>query len=334
MTPEQTKTPEFSIIVPSRNRPGLVRRAVNSVLEQNHTALEVIVVNDGSDAEHEASYDALRALDDRVRLLTLQRTPNGHGPSYAINRGADAARGRFIGFLDDDDTWIDRSHLERVAQAHQEQPALDLYLCCQEAVRGEAPVTDALWLNGLAEHLEQRRAPNARGEYPVVLDELLICPTFAHLNTMIVRRQVYADCGAMDESIRYECEWDLYFRFLEHAREILFFPGRIARHYVPDPTQRANASTVVSSLQKLSLRNRVMDKTLLFCESPAIRRRAGQVKSMTLKRLSQAMAAEGKWSQGFRYASEALVPGFNFKWLGYWGYLGCRVLVSREHHED
>lgn len=322
--------PDFSVVIPSRNRPALVREAVESVLRQTHGAREIIVVNDGSDAEYASVYESLQQLGNgEVRLLTLQRTANGHGPSYAINRGAEAACGTFVCFLDDDDSWTDTGHLARVAAAVSRRPGVDLYFSCQDAFRGTERVAEALWLNDLAQRLEAGRASEPGGEYLVGVGELLRCPTFAHLNTMVVRRTLYSEAGGMDESIRYECEWDLYFRLIEHAGYILYFPGVVARHNVPDPTRRVNASTVVPDLHKLLLRIRVMDKALLLSESAAIRQRAGEVKSTSLKRIAAVLAHAGKWQQSLRYAGEALVPGFNPKWFAYWCYLAARAAFSR-----
>lgn len=324
------RAPDFSVVIPSRNRPALVRAAVESVLRQTHGSREIIVVNDGSDPKQIAEYENLTQLGrGEIFLLNLQITPNGHGPSYAINRGVDIARGTFVCFLDDDDTWTDTEHLTRVATALANNPAADLYFSCQDAFRNEQRITDALWLNGLKSHLDADNIPGPEGEHVVSVTELLRSPTFAHLNTMVARRTVYANIGGMDESIRYECEWDLYFRLIEEARNVLYFPGVIARHNVPDPSLRINASTVVPDLHKLLLRIRVMDKAILLSRSQAIRQRAAEIKSTSLKRIAATLANAGQWQQSLRYASEVLVPGFNPKWFAYWCYLALKATFSK-----
>ena len=93
--------PEVSVVIPTRNRPGLVTRAVHGVLAQTYRDLEVIVVIDGP---HEATRDALAAIgDDRLRVLTL---PAKRGAPNARNAGARAATARWTAFLDDDDEWL------------------------------------------------------------------------------------------------------------------------------------------------------------------------------------------------------------------------------------
>jgi glycosyltransferase involved in cell wall biosynthesis len=93
--------PDVSVVVPTRSRPHLVTRAVRSVLDQTHAAVEAIVVVDGPD---DASRDALAALgDDRVRVLVL---PHRQGAPNARNVGVRAAAARWTAFLDDDDEWL------------------------------------------------------------------------------------------------------------------------------------------------------------------------------------------------------------------------------------
>jgi len=93
--------PDVSVVIPTRFRPDLVVRAVRSALAQTHRDLEVIVVIDGPD---DATEEALAALaDDRVRVLTL---PAKGGAPNARNQGAQAARGAWVAYLDDDDEWL------------------------------------------------------------------------------------------------------------------------------------------------------------------------------------------------------------------------------------
>jgi glycosyltransferase involved in cell wall biosynthesis len=102
-----------SVVIPTRNRPGLVGRAVRSALSQVGCALEVVVVIDGPD---EATARALAEIaDERVRVVEL---PASGGAQEARNRGIEAARGAWVAFLDDDDEWLP-SKLERQLAAAQ-----------------------------------------------------------------------------------------------------------------------------------------------------------------------------------------------------------------------
>ncbi len=94
-------TPEVSVVIPTRDRPDLVMRAVRSALAQTMDRIEVIVVVDGPD---ERTCAALAEIDD-ARLRVIELPLQGGAPS-ARNVGAREARARWTALLDDDDEWI------------------------------------------------------------------------------------------------------------------------------------------------------------------------------------------------------------------------------------
>jgi glycosyltransferase involved in cell wall biosynthesis len=277
--------------------------------------------------EHGEAYRQIVALSPQIRLIDLEQTPNGHGPSYAINRGAELARGEYLCFLDDDDLWTDPDHLERAWQVLARDSA-DLYLSNQAAFAGEDRVEGPLWLSALAPAIRQSRPADPQGSHAVDVDTLMTFTGFPHLNNTIARRSLYQATGGMDENIRYECEWDLYFKLIDAARRIRYFPGIVSRHNVPDKRKTTNASTAVTDLQKLLYRLTVMDKAMLFRDSPAIARCARQVKTVTLKHIASHLAASGRTRLAHTYAREALALKFSFKWLAYCGLLGMRSCFS------
>lgn len=95
--------PLVSIITPVYNASRWLPETLASVRAQTFSDWEQILVDDGStDNSREIAEEAART-DARFRLL---RTPHNGGPSAARNYGLDAARGRFIAFLDADDLWL------------------------------------------------------------------------------------------------------------------------------------------------------------------------------------------------------------------------------------
>jgi glycosyltransferase involved in cell wall biosynthesis len=89
-----SRPPQFSVVLPTHNRPALLAEAVASVLAQSVSDFELLVVDDGSEPP------AVVAADDRIRLLRFEEN---RGPAAARNAGIDAARGTYLAFLDDDD---------------------------------------------------------------------------------------------------------------------------------------------------------------------------------------------------------------------------------------
>ncbi len=90
-----------SVIIPTYNRPALLRRALESVVNQSYKNLEIIIINDGGD---ESSRDITQSFkDDRITYLSHD---NNKGGGAARNTGIKNAKGKYIAFLDDDDQWI------------------------------------------------------------------------------------------------------------------------------------------------------------------------------------------------------------------------------------
>ena len=96
---EWIQAPLISVIVPIYKVESYLRECVDSILDQTHRNLEVILVDDGSPDACPAICDEYAARDARVRVI---HKTNG-GLSDARNAGLDVARGEWIGFVDSDD---------------------------------------------------------------------------------------------------------------------------------------------------------------------------------------------------------------------------------------
>jgi teichuronic acid biosynthesis glycosyltransferase TuaG len=104
--------PTVSIITPVYNAARWLAQTLASVHAQTFADWEHILVDDGSTDASVALIQAAAAVDPRIRLL---RTPCNGGPSAARNMALDAARGRFVAFLDADDLWLPEK-LDRALQ--------------------------------------------------------------------------------------------------------------------------------------------------------------------------------------------------------------------------
>jgi glycosyltransferase involved in cell wall biosynthesis len=87
-----------SVIVPTRNRPALLRAALGSVLCQTRPVDQIVVVDDASDST--AWLSAIQTMSPAIDLI--RRGQRG-GVSVARNHGIDRACGDYLFFLDDDD---------------------------------------------------------------------------------------------------------------------------------------------------------------------------------------------------------------------------------------
>lgn len=93
--------PSVSVVIATRDRPELLRRALAAALAQEHPGtIEVVVVFDRSEPEPVAPDDL--PADRQVRVIRNVRSP---GLAGARNSGIDAATGELVAFCDDDDVW-------------------------------------------------------------------------------------------------------------------------------------------------------------------------------------------------------------------------------------
>ncbi len=107
-----------SAVIPTRNRPELVVKAVQSALRQTHPRIEVIVVIDGPDPPTERALAQIH--DPRLRIYLLAANVGG---AEARNIGVRAARGEWVGFLDDDDEWLPQKISLQLAAAYANEAA-------------------------------------------------------------------------------------------------------------------------------------------------------------------------------------------------------------------
>ena len=328
----------FSVIMATRNRPSQFREALRSVLRQTCDDIEIIVVNDGSNEEHLPEYRAILEVATRpVQFHSLVRRPNGHGQSYAVNFGAAAAMADYLCFLDDDDVWTDADYLSRIRSAIAQRVAVpDLIFSNQAAFLDNQRKEGPIWLEGLTAKLDRaERRPGDDGLYSVSVEDLVGAGGFCHLNTMIVRRALYDAVGGMDESIRWECDHDLFLRLIDKAGDMLLSPAVVSRHNIPDPAKPASMTTSLSEVQRRLFQLRVFEKASLFSAHPAIRAHGWRYKGYTLKRIAEALAACGDYRTAACYAREALGAAPTVNWAAYTLYtsvkmrFACREAISR-----
>jgi len=215
-TPEDPATgpPTFSVIVPTYRRPDLLAEAVTSVLAQTRDDWECLVVDDGGGLD-------LDPDDPRIRVL--HRAQPG-GPAAARNTGVQAARGRWLTFLDDDDRYTPR-RLELAAAGLARAPVA---VCWTRWFDPDRPAGD----------------DPARGRWLVgdVADEILDSTT-PHLGSTAVAADVMV---AFDERYRAVEDVEWWLRMAERAEvdTIAELGCEIRRH----DGLRANQTDVASRM--------------------------------------------------------------------------------------
>ena len=186
-----------AVIIAARNLAAFLPDALRSVLEQSHTALTVILVDDGSeDGMAEAARDAFS--DIRLHIL---RQP-GQGVARARNAGArhPAAQGaEALLFLDGDD-WLAPTALARLTAAltrHPNAAAIHApFAYVAEAACPRAPG-----------RLDRRAVTGRR-----LLPRLILGNLFANGGHMLIRASAWARAGGFREDLRFAEDWEAWLR--------------------------------------------------------------------------------------------------------------------------
>jgi glycosyl transferase family 2 len=168
--------PSVAVIVPTRDRPVMLARAVRSIIGQSYPGeIECVIVFDQSDpAEPSGELPPGR----RVRLLTNTRTPGAAG---ARNTGIIASDAPIVAFCDDDDAW-DANKL-RLQVGLLENAPLGFVACGMRVHYADRTI--------------DRPAPDS-----VSLPELVRKrhPEFV-FTTFLLRRDALAEIGLLDEQV-------------------------------------------------------------------------------------------------------------------------------------
>ncbi|WP_433477116.1 glycosyltransferase family 2 protein [Spirillospora sp. CA-142024] len=179
--------PSVGVVLPTHNRPELLRRALESVLVQDYEGeLRAVVVFDRAEPD-------VSLAGDRVEVIANTREP---GLAGARNSGILALDTDLVAFCDDDDQWLP-GKLAAQVKALEGEP--DAVLCS----------------SGILIDFDGRELPRLAGTGRVTYDELIRDRMMSvHSSTYVARREPLIDIGMVDETIPGSQgeDWDLALR--------------------------------------------------------------------------------------------------------------------------
>lgn len=182
--------PKISLITPTRNRPELLLRTIKNVQLQSLKNWQMIVVDDGDGM----GIQVARSLND-ARVLAV--TNAGSGQVNARNYALELASADLIHLLDDDDRWLDTTHLEKVIAKLSSQKGL-LY-------RGGWLVLEDQLESGWSEH--ERREFN-----PVATVESLRRDNTLLTSGVSYPKSLHEEFGKFDRELGNYWDWDWWLR--------------------------------------------------------------------------------------------------------------------------
>jgi glycosyltransferase involved in cell wall biosynthesis len=225
---------KVSVVIPTYNRAGTIKRAVASVLAQGFPIHEVIIVDDGS------TDDTLEILslinDSRIKVV---KSPGRLGAPTARNLGAEASSGDWIAFQDSDDYWLGHK-LERQFERLDQFPDAILCYCgliqYYEGKLGFVP----------GEHIHKFEG----NIYDVLLET-----SFISTQTIVVKRSTFLQSGGFRPDMPRLQDWELVLRLAKMgsfccALEPLVIAYSTPGNLTSDAVKGANARLTILDLHK------------------------------------------------------------------------------------
>ena len=264
--------PLVSVVVPTRNRADLLEGALNSVLAQEGIGtdfdIEILVIDDGST---DRTPDLVQAYAE----VQYYRGEESRGPSAARNRGVTEARGRYVAFLDDDDTWLPWKLRRQVAVLERDEQIGLVY--GQEIKRGDESIT--VW-------------PDIRDGRTGWMHRSLLTSCPVNTSSAVVRRVVFDRAGLFDESLPSWEDYDMWLRIACHWR-FAFVPGpavvyrvacsgRFLSCVATGESERALRAVIDSALERLQARESIPENFRRRVEAAVVTRIAGQLSMLGL----------------------------------------------------
>lgn len=280
--------PMVSVVVPTYKSAHHIRRMIDSICAQTLTDWELIIVDGASEDGTTEIVEAFRdGLNDR--LIYIEQ-PN-QGCCFARNTGIDAAKGRFIAFLDSDDEFLPNK-LERQLELFKLRPDLGLVYCDFRYIDLEGQKHESVF---------DTHCPLARtvpfeqvaGELRVCTPDLfdyLIQQYFIATITGLVRREVLGNDVRYDVSNSYGfAEWMFYLDIVRRSRAGYVNEPLCLHHFEPGSLTR-----------KSKIRNNVHHRRLL----KTMRRRFSDVSPTARRFIRQHLfdACEQLGMQGYKQA--------------------------------
>jgi glycosyltransferase involved in cell wall biosynthesis len=185
----------ISVVIPTYNRQALVKRAVDSVFDQDYAPAEVIVVDDGS---ADQTREVLQNFGGRIRYIYQDNA----GCAVARDKGIRSASSDWVAFLDSDDFWTE-GHLARMAAAIESTcGAANYYFAdtIRPPDRGGGSRWQAVGYE-MQEHVELREDGS---------DWVLILPQPMMLQSSVFRRASYLQCGGLLPQLRFREDTHLF----------------------------------------------------------------------------------------------------------------------------
>lgn len=225
-----------SVIIPVYNGEKYLKESLESVLNQTYEYIEILVIDDGST---DRSIEIAKSLNDEIRVI-IQKN---RGPAAARNNGAKCATGRWLAFLDADDTW-EPEKLEKQVNA------------CKKF---KWSYTNTQFNGG---QNNGRLDSDFTKKYEGDILEHIITGNFISTSSVMVDKECFITAGGFDEGLKSIQDWELWSR-IAIENPINYIPEALVNYRVhSNSTSRKTRNTLpnhIRVIEKIFSNNIIKD---------------------------------------------------------------------------
>lgn len=189
---------QVSAVITTHNRLELLKRAINSVLNQTYANMECIVVSDNSTD----GTDDYCANIKQIRFISISASQS-KGGNYARNIGISAAKGEYVAFLDDDDYWLPEKIEQQLSLAEEKHSG---FVYCRRYFERLG--------RGSASWIEEEQDECPTGD----LSERIFKHYISSTSCFFVKRSLMLDVGCFDERVAMWQDYDLFIRLAQKTQ--------------------------------------------------------------------------------------------------------------------
>jgi glycosyltransferase involved in cell wall biosynthesis len=224
--------PLVSILITTYNRSNLLKRAINSVLNQSYPNYEIIIVDDCSIDETDKTIGENYKGYCNIKYF---KNSENKGNAFSRNVAFQNSRGKYLSFLDDDDYWVDDNKLCMQVEKLESAP-VNTGICCTQALLKDN--------QGNVVATPENFPSNMR--FQILQGNEVI-----HNSTVMIRREIVQEVGGFDVRLKRGIDSEFFRNVItRHHYKVLFLKVP-TMYYDTDGSDRITTKTGLREAKKL-----------------------------------------------------------------------------------
>ncbi len=300
----EKENPLVSVVIPTYKRPGMLGRAIDSVLNQTYDNIEIIVVDDNDeDSEYRKETEEFMEKYTDVDKLVYMKHKENKGGGLARNTGIENSRGEYIAFLDDDDEFLPKKiELQVDAFLNSDVNNLGLVYCGIEIRDENNNFKNHKGINAENQPLERH-----------LIENIAPCPTIFTTKKLLDEINGFNDLNSGQE-------YDLILRILEKKKKVKYIDKYLVIVYEHGNERITNSKNFLNEIMRIYEQKKLFFK---YVDDNIVE----EIKYEHLRSLTEFYLSKGEKKKGFKLFIELLsVKKFKTRNL----IIGFKLLIGRK----